>query len=329
MTEKVDFQQKLDEGLSQIGEINVTASFDMVLDPLKSVQSMLGSISDTSLSILNTAVTSDEFPCAFADESYTKEDVSIPWSVNRPTTETSYIVRDNFGDPTPYSRLGLETGEDYMNRIYNIAGVCTSSSDCCIYENPMPPTCESTQYASCDFGSSCAFPCSGVTSAIVQGYNAFLRLYDIELDMTADLGVECPASRISCPTEEFKSQYSNSTLVGSIQSYRGKISTTKDSLVDLASTSVGDTMLEVEDFLCSMNISFVETRYEELKSDICGSLFGGFTQIEVAFLIVGIGLEVIAITCSILAIRLKHRYDDETDDYDVMDSDKGRTVNLY
>jgi hypothetical protein len=113
------------------------------------------------------------------------------------------------------------------------------------------------------------------------------------------------------------------TLVGSIQDYKVKISSTKDNLVDLASTSIGFTMIEVEDFLCNMNISFAETRYEELKGDVCGSFFGGLVQIDIAFWIVGVALEIIAITCSILAIRLRHY--DETDDFDIMDS----RVNLY
>jgi hypothetical protein len=326
LTEKVDFQQKLDEGLSQIAEINVTENFDMVLDPLKSIQSMLGGVSDKTLSIINEATSSKEFPCAYGDQGYTKENILFPWSVERPTNKTDYIVRDTFGDPTSYGRLGTETAEDYMSRIYNIAGICSLPSDCCIYENGLA-SCQSTQYAACDFGESCVYPCSSVRTAIVQGYNAFYQLYDIELSMIADLGIVCPSAATgydgSCPTEAFKSQYSNMTLVGSIQDYKVKISSTKDNLVDLASTSIGFTMIEVEDFLCNMNISFAETRYEEVKGDVCGSFFGGLVQIDIAFWIVGVALEIIAITCSILAIRLRHY--DETDDFDIMDS----RVNLY
>lgn len=290
---------------------------------------MLGSISDTSLEILNTATTSNEFPCAFNDVGYTKEDILFPWSVNRSTPETPYIIRDNLGDPTSYGRLVSDlSGQDYFLRVYNIAGICTASSDCCINENPIPPTCQSAQYASCDFGANCAYPCEGVLTAMSQGYSIFRQLYDTELKMTADLGVECPNGSYggTCPTAQFKSQYSNMTLVGSIEQYRGKISVTKDSLVSLASTSVGDTMIEVEDFLCSMNISFVESRYEELKVDVCESLFGGASQIDIAFFMLGVSLEALAITCAILAVRLK-RYIEE--DFDFDEEEGLPKVNLY
>lgn len=316
LTEKVGFQQKLEEGLSQIGEINVTANFELVLEPLYNIQTMLGSISDTSLSILNQAVSSDDFPCAFGDIQYTKEAALSPWSIVRPTEDTPYIIRDNLGDSTPYDREGSESASDYIARIYNIAGICSVTSDCCIYDgNPSPPTCTSAQYASCDFGSGCAYPCSDVRVGIVQGFDAFVMLYNKELKMTADLGIVCPTGNYegTCPTEDFRLQHSNLTLVDSIKSYRRKISATKDSLVSLASTSVGETMDEVQDFLCNMNVSFVQTRYDELKSDVCGKLFGGLAQIDLAFWIVGLGLEVIAIVLHVLSIRLKRNFDKDAD----------------
>jgi hypothetical protein len=255
--------------------------------------------------------------------------VLLPWNVERPIEETPYPIRENFGNPTSYSRKGTETVEDYISRVYNIAGICTTSSDCCIYENPMSGTCESAQYASCDFGTGCVYPCSSVRTAIVQGYNAFMQVYDVELKMTADLGVDCPVNGYSgtCPTDEFKAHYSNLTLVGSIEEYRDKISSTKNSLVDLASTSIGDTMVQVEDFMCTMNISFVQGRFDDLKEEVCESMFGGLAQINIAFWVVGIGLEIIAITSSILAVRLKRNYekgDDNDDSYQDF-----RRVDLY
>jgi hypothetical protein len=85
-------------------------------------------------------------------------------------------------------------------------------------------------------------------------------------------------------------------------------------------------MIEVEDFLCSMNISFVESRYEELKVDVCESLFGGASQIDIAFFMLGVSLEALAITCAILAVRLK-RYIEE--DFDFDEEEGLPKVNLY
>jgi hypothetical protein len=117
-----------------------------------------------------------------------------------------------------------------------------------------------------------------LTTAIIEGRAAFIALYDKEQRMTIDLGVLCPTDA-SCPTEAFKANYSNFTLVAQVENYKTKISATKDSLVSLASTSVGDAMLEVEDFLCNMNVSFVERRYEEIKNDICNKTFMGVEKV--------------------------------------------------
>ena len=44
--------------------------------------------------------------------------------------------------------------------------------------------------------------------------------------MTADLGVSCPTDQAdfgdTCPTQEFQSQYANSTLVGLLQGEQGR-----------------------------------------------------------------------------------------------------------
>lgn len=129
-------------------------------------------------------------------------------------------------------------------------------------------------------------------------------------------------------------------LVLVTKDYKGKITETKDTLVNLASTSVGATMLEVEasspscslcvpfslqpllfvfpfpfflnhflsfpqDFLCNMNVSFVERRYDEVNHDICVTFFGGVTQINWAFWMVGVSLEAVAIVAHILSVRLR------------------------
>ena len=44
-------------------------------------------------------------------------------------------------------------------------------------------------------------------------------------------------------------------------------------MFNLASASVEDTMLEVEDFLCNIKVSFVEQRYDGVKNNICDILF--------------------------------------------------------
>ncbi len=311
MTEKVNFQQKLDEGLERLDTINVSQSFQIVLGPLSDIHSILGSVSDSALSAINQVTSSNEFPCPFTDV-YTKETIMEPWELNSPTAVTPYVIRDNFGNPISYTRMASETAESYLGRIYNKAGVCSAESSCCIAFDPLDPTCESEVYDDCDLGDNCVYPCENLKLGIVEGYKAFAMLYNKERRMNADLGVVCPADfDDSCPTAEFKATYANTTLVGLIENYKVKIIGTKNSLVSLASTSVGGAMAEVEDFLCNMNVSFVERRYDEVKDDICIQLYGGVAQINWALWMLGISLEVIAILAHVLVVRLRGVSDKE------------------
>lgn len=303
VTEKVDFQAKLDEGLDEIEAVNVTEKFQLVLEPLATMETMLGSITDAALSALNQAISANEDYCPF-DDVYTKANILTPWSLEREDANTPWIIRDAFGNPTTYSRVGSETPQQYLDRIYNKAGVCSAPSNCCIEYSTPSPTCESSLYANCDSGDKCVYPCEVLKAAILEGYTAYLQLLEKELAMTADLGISCPVA-FDCPTQAFRSSYSNLTLVGLLDDYKDKITTTKDSLVGLAQTSVGDVMFEVEDFLCNMNVSFVERRYDEVKEDICGTLFGGAAQLMMSYFILGICLEVVAIVVHVLAVRTR------------------------
>ena len=251
-------------------------------------------------------------------DTYTKTTIISPWELERGSPDTPYNVSGNLGNPTSYDRIGLEDGEAYLERIYGITGVCSSPQNCCMILTATPQTnCVSNTYAECNFGSNCQYPCDALADGIVEGYKAFVELYEKELAMTADLGVVCPADFArSCPTEEFKVESnSNQTLVEMLSSYKGKIVLTKDSLVNLASTSVGDTMDEVEDFLCNMNVSFVEKRYDEVKDDICGTLFGGVAQINWSLWLLGICLEAAAILAHLLIVRLRGSSEKEASGY--------------
>lgn len=317
VTDKIDFQSILDEGLSQIENINITSSFELVFDPLRDIQSMISSMSDTALGVINQATSSNSTSCPFTDV-YTKATVLEPWELNRTSSDTPYIIRDNYGSKTSYGRSGLEDSLTYLDRIYNKAGTC-SANDCCIVTtNTLPTTCISNPMDDCDYGDDCVYPCLALKDAIVEGHAVFLSLYDRERDMSADLGVICPDDT-TCPTNAFTA-YSNLTLVAQLESYKTKISSTRDSLVSLASTSVGEAMNEIEDFLCNMNVSFVERRYTSVKKNICGKCFLGVEKLMWSLWALGISLELIAILSHVLSIRLSdsrsEKYQNDLEDQD-------------
>ena len=194
----------------------------LVLEPLFDIQTLIGSISDSALSALNQATAQpNNALCPFTDM-YTKETLLRPWSLDRLTENTTYVIRENRGSPTSYSRMGSEDGETYLERIYNKAGVCSAPSSCCIQYTMSPPaTCLSNIYSDCDYGDNCVYACDILKNGIIEGYKAFLQLHSIEMAMTADLGVSCPTDKVdfddTCPTQEFQSRYANLTLVGLLE----------------------------------------------------------------------------------------------------------------
>jgi hypothetical protein len=305
----VNFQQKLDDGLQQIANVNVSEQFSFVIKPLSDIESLVEKFSTTALSAVNKATAANQILCPFND-TYTEDTFLSPWELNRDSGSTSYIIRDNMGLPTPYTRVGEENSEMYFSRIYNKAGTCSAPESCCIKYSSTPPTvCKSNTYDDCDHGENCAYPCDMLKAGIVEGYKQFVLIRQKEMAMIADLGLSCPVDFDSdfvdtCPTQDFRSQYANSTIFTQMSEYKNKIVGTRDDLVGLATTSVGDAMIEVEDFLCTMNVSFVERRYDEVKHDVCVTLFGGVAQINWALWMLGISLEVVAVIAHVLAVRV-------------------------
>ncbi len=305
----MNFQQKLNDGLEAVAKVNVSEQVDLVIKPLSDIELVVEKFSNTALSVVNKATAANQILCPFND-TYTEHQFLSPWELNRDSGSTPYIIRDNKGLPTLYTRVADENSEMYFSRIYNKAGTCSAPTNCCIkYSSTPPPVCESNAYAVCDHGANCAYPCDMLKAGIVEGYKQFVLIRQKEMAMIADLGLSCPVDfdddfDDTCPTQDFRSQYANSTIFAQISSYKNKIVGTRDALVGLATTSVGDAMIEVEDFLCTMNVSFVEQRYNEVKHDMCVTLFGGVAQINWALWLLGISLEVVSVIAHILVVRV-------------------------
>ena len=298
VTEKIDFQAKLDKGLAIVGEVNVTEKFGQVFNPLEDIQELIGKISTTSLRVLNKATALNTDTCPFND-TYNKNNIYEPWLANTDKDVTPWFLRPT-GLTGGYSRLGTEDGTAYMSRIYDTTGVCSSTDSCCLND-------DCNIIGSCNLGDDCLYPCSGVHSVIKTGYEATMQTFIIEQRITADLGVRCPTLKPYdvCPTPEFRSLGNEVTLVGLLGLYEKNISKTAVDLVNIANTSVGDTMDEVRDFLCNMNGSFVERRYDQVKSEMCDTMLGGFAQVNWALWLLAIFLEGAAILASVLSTRLQ------------------------
>ena len=306
MTNQIDFEQKLDEGIDSIRNVNITEQFDLVVDPLRDIQKTVGNITIDSLDYFNDATTTSLSGCMFDDE-YTQGNILEPWSANSKKNETAWKISKT-GQYGNYKRINGENSTEYITRIYSIAGTCSeNATSCCLND-----VCSENEGDSCNKGDDCTYPrgCLDLSKGIVKGYSGYLQAFDIEKRMTADLGVECPtklsdSSSLTCPTKEFVDLGNNKTLVGFVEAYGSNITNTANSLLSIATTSVGDSMEQVQEFLCNMNVSFVEGRYNQVRDEVCGTMLGGFAQINFSLFVLAIILEINAVLANILAIRLR------------------------
>ena len=310
VSEKLDFQNKLDEGLSSISDVNVTDLFDQVIEPLDKIQDAIDTVADTALAAINQGTTLNIAQCPFSTE-YSSDDVLVPWYANTGRVTTAWLSNST-GVTIDYGRIANESGRQYFDRIYgDVAGFCSASDDCCLQGD-----CTKVAGDACNGGDDCVYPCEELGNAIVTGYAAYLDLHDIQLGMSADLGVICPTQATSCPTSEFAAAGHNQPIVDSIVAYQIKITTTADSLINLASTSIGDIMIEVQDLLCNMDVSFVRQRYQKVEQEVCDRMLGGFASVNWALWALAVFLSISAILANVLAVRLnaKSKSHDDHDD---------------
>ena len=298
ITEKLDFQSKLDEGMSSLGDVNMTALFDQVIEPLDSIQDAIDSVSETALAAINQGTTLSNDQCPFSTE-YSTDDILEPWYANTGKGTTSWLSKST-GSAIDYSRIANETAVEYFDRLYgDVAGVCAASDDCCLQGD-----CAKIAGDVCNGGGDCLYPCEELGNAIITGYATYTDLYDLQLGMSADLGIICPAEATSCPTPDFVSAGHNQTVVDLIVDYQSNITITANSLVNLATTSVGDIMIEVQDLLCNMNISFVKQRYERIEQSVCRKTLGGVASVNWALWALAVFLSISAVLANVLAVRL-------------------------
>jgi len=247
------------------------------------------------------ALTSDgSIYCASKDH-YSVGNIFEPWTANQGKNQTAWLLF-NTGLHGNYKRKGNESGLDYIDRIYNIAGYCNSSVSCCLNQN-----CSLNSGYTCNSGSNCKYICSDQHSNIIKKYNYVLDAYSIQQRMTADWGISCP-SDASCPTDIFRNLTNDSqTVADLITSSEHDIANTAERLMNTTTTPVGLIMDNIHEFTCNTNISFVGLYYSLAKDEFCGAMVHGFAQINVSLWVISAALEVLAVLLCILSIRLRGR----------------------
>jgi len=275
VSQKLDFQSKLDEGLSSLSDVNITDLFDQVIEPLDSFQDAIDSVSDTALAAINQGTTLNNEQCPFSTE-YSTDDILQPWHANTGRLTTTWLSKST-GTAIDYPRIANESGTEYFDRIYgDVAGICSASDQCCLQGD-----CTKVAGDICNGGSACLYPCEDLSNAIINGYASYLELSTSAASIRA--------------------------IVDLIVAYQTNITTTADSLVNLVSTSVGDIMIEVKDLMCNMNVSFVKQRYDKVEQEVCDRMLGGFASVNWALWALAVFLTIASFLANVLAVRLNAR----------------------
>lgn len=289
----------------------------------------MGTLSSIALGVFND-LTNVSLPiCNFTDL-YSKDNILKPWLANKSKKKTNWKILEG-GDNGDYERKGGENNTAYIKRIYEVVGVCGKDPDDCCLDD----TCSRKEGDSCNKGDDCNLPekCVEISEAITdKAYKGYLEAFDTEQKMSADLGVECPSelsdsTPLSCPTSAFEDMGHDKTLFSLVRAYSSNITDTATDLVGIATTSVGEAMEQVQKFLCNMNVSFIATRYGQVRDEVCGTMLGGFAQINFSLWMLAIFLEIIAILANVLSTRLRGISKREAMNYE--EGDSLRVSGLY
>jgi hypothetical protein len=157
VTDKIDFEEKLNEGLAEIENVNITEQFQFVVSPLEDMQdTVVNPVRDATFNTLNSSeLTGINVPgeCTF-DYQWRRtgwDDMIEPWMRTLEINGLTSWPLNSTGNLSPYDRVGDEGPEEYIDRIYSIAGKCEKSSGECCLNN----VCFRLQNEVCNSGSNC------------------------------------------------------------------------------------------------------------------------------------------------------------------------------
>lgn len=300
ISDDLDFESILNDGLDRIGSVNISDQFNSLLSGFDGIDEGVQQVSISLFEAFESAMNqSNSSSCSFDQDIYFIEYMTTPWIANANKTLTSWNSLST-GSLISYARVADENAVEYFQRIYSVAGVCTeNSTNCCLNEE-----CFIGVSSSCNHGTGCQYDdfCTFSSSVVQDLATEFLRFYNDSRDIGSDLGIYCDS--FQCLTPGYQMAGFNESLMATISSFGEKIDATAVSLVNLTENSVGEVITQVEKLLCK-DISFVADGYHSVREEVCTSMLGGFTQINWALWILAVMLEFVALLINTLSTRLK------------------------
>jgi len=350
---QTDFQAIVDKQLDEMKSQNMTESFSMVTEPIDQIVGLLEDLPFSPLMFLlnnftnvanvpnpDTATQAAATFCQF-NQAILEVDVEEPWTGKSGNTLWKSGVTGNFIDMT---REGTETNIQYMNRVFNIGGICglDASGEPIIIVDPntgvpsqgnncLPGTAQPydgnapVADSYCTGGEHCVFnPCDSLINGItvtengeekkIPGINdgpddtpgLYESIVDLkEMQRNMLKDLGSKATKNDPPSSNFISRDYDKNIFGMLDSYQGKLAGTFDNLLDIANSAVGDIMIQVRNFLCNMNCGFVGNLWGDVYNDICVSLLGGMLQISLSLWLLAVFLFFSSALGAILVVRMR------------------------
>ena len=210
-----------------------------------------------------------------------------------------------------YDRLGQETAEEYVERVFNVGGRCTGGPDLdhpqlCLQAwsaNIMPVS--PTEY--CTGGDGCEYPCASIVSSIKKNFTSISATVTRHENMLANLGVSSCPTNYTCPTAAFTIASGKSqTVKGLIDSLNTNVSAAASTLLALeASPGVADILEETRVFKCNQNCKFVVEKFADTKSDWCENVLGAALQTSLGLWSLSLSMTVQCWLAALLVVRLR------------------------
>ncbi|GMH94331.1 hypothetical protein TrVE_jg6612 [Triparma verrucosa] len=393
LTSKVDFQDKINTTLAVIENTDLDSQFADVSAPLDDINDLVKGILtateftdavaslDGMINFANAPADCDvgQGPMSTSDCTSAKAACNYnvanqftvanlgsfyePWSLVAAagiTGNAQWVSKTSLLDDIDVARLGSETAEAYMLRVFkDTAGVC-GGTDCGVA--PVGASCNGGADCSmgvcggadcaavpgeaCNSGADCDYPCATFEDTIQTIWSESAQAKQWHDDMLIDLGVEyfddsgaepvfCPSGTSTaagtCPTQAYQDAGNARTVKQELYNFQNNITVTTNDIINIANSAVGDIMDQVTIFLCNMECGFVADLYNNVHDDLCSTLLGGVLQISAGFWFLAVFMFLNCSLGALLVVRMRgiskadYEGDDEGDGVEM----KGVSLDLY
>lgn len=329
LSDGLDFRREFEVNMDMIQRTDINSKFLEVDNKFEQVNYLISRITkshtfhnllyqfNSSTNLLNGEQYSSSIKssCPFNIEMLFSDiyDFDQPWKVSRlggKTGETSWRSLDDY-EIISYNHQSTETAEEYISRLFNVAGRCTGGLDI-----DLPQLCEQgwtsnvmpiTPPEFCTGGGGCVYPCSDIFNSISRNFTNILNTVHLQESMRGDLGVESCPSNFTCPSSNMRDFGKTQTLKEMLNDLKSNLTYSRDALIEarykeggVAGMINGSRSIE-----CNSNCNFIVKKYSETKEAWCDDVFGSVVQISGGLWALSVFVWIQACFGYLLTVRLR------------------------